>query len=132
MTLEAGLVPAFCFVGRALQVGPPFAVYFLPEVRTMMRFARTVLMLLLMTGWAAAQCGGHAMGSDEKGKKDSATAGHQAMSCCCCKNMSKDAAKTGAAKAGDKDAAKSEAKSEGGMMAGGMACCAKKIGRAHV
>ena len=91
----------------------------------MMRFARTVLMLLLMTGWAAAQCGGHAMGSDEKGKKDSATAGHQAMSCCCCKNMGKDAAKTGAAKAGDKDAAKSEAKSEDGMMAGGMACCAK-------
>lgn len=83
-----------------------------------MKLVRMVLMLFLLAGWAAAQCGGHAMG-DEKGKKDSASAEHKAMCCCCCKNMSKHDAK-----AGDKDAAKPEAKSEGGTMAGGMGCCA--------
>jgi len=87
----------------------------------MMKLARLVLMMFLVAGWAAAQCGGQAMGSDEKGKKDSSAAAEhkhgEGMSCCCCKDMAK--------KAADKDAAKSEAKSEGGMMAGGMGCCAK-------
>ena len=79
----------------------------------MMKLARLVLMLFLMTAWAAAQTGAPA----STDKKDSpAPAGKNAMSCCCCQHM---------AHAADKDAAKSEAKSEGGMMAGGMGCCAK-------
>ena len=92
----------------------------------MMKLARLALMLFLVAGWAAAQCGGQAMATDDKGKKDSATAEHKAMSCCCCKHMGKhDADSKDASQAGDKDAAKSQAKSGGGMMAGGMACCAK-------
>jgi hypothetical protein len=110
----------------------------------MMKLARLVLMLFLVAGWAAAQCGAPATAApdkaNDKGKKDSAAAAehkdgeHKEMSCGCCKNMgkkdadAKDGMKAGtkdASKAGDKDAAKSEAKSEGGMMAGGMDCCAK-------
>ena len=80
--------------------------------------------------------GGHAMGADEKGKKDSSMAAEQKkeMSCGCCKNMmaKKDGMKADnkdAMKDGDKDGAKSEAKSEApkpeGMKAGGgMGCCA--------
>jgi hypothetical protein len=104
-----------------------------------MKLARLVLMLFLVAGWAAAQSGAPAA-ADDKGKKDSAAAAepkdgeHAGMSCGCCKDMAKkdadnkDAMQAGAkdaSKAGDKDAAKSEAKSEGGMMAGGMGCCAK-------
>ena len=103
-----------------------------------MKLARLILMLFLVAGWSAAQCGPPAMGSDEKGKKDSAAAAEpKEMSCGCCKNMgkkgadNKDAAKADnkdAAKSSEKDVAKSEgkseaAKSEGGMMAGGMGCC---------
>jgi hypothetical protein len=90
-----------------------------------MKIARTILMVVLMAGWAAAQCG-HAMGSDDKGKQGSAD--HK-MSCCCCgKDMAKGGMRCGAKdapKADEKGAAKSEAKSEDGRMAGGMGCCAK-------
>ena len=101
-----------------------------------MKLARLVLMLFLVAGWAAAQCGAPAMGSDEKGKKDSpAAAEEKGMSCGCCKNMVKKDGdhKDAAAPASDKEAAKSEAKSEDaksegpkseGTMAGGMGCCA--------
>lgn len=114
----------------------------------MMKLARLVLMLFLVAGWAAAQCGAPATAApdkaNDKGKKDSSATAehkdgeHKEMSCGCCKNMgkkdadNKDAMKADmkagtkdASKAGDKDAAKSEAKSGGGMMAGGMNCCAK-------
>ena len=96
----------------------------------MMRLVRLVLMMFLVAGWAAAQCGGQATASGDKSKKDSPTAAEKKeMSCGCCKDMGKkdaehkDAMKADhkdASKAGDKDAAKSEAKSEGGM-----GCCAK-------
>ena len=83
----------------------------------MMKLARLVLMLFLVAGWAVAQSGAPASSGDTGKKDSSAAAEHKGMSCCCCKNMShKDA--------DHKDAAKSEAKSEGGMMAGGMGCCA--------
>lgn len=100
----------------------------------MTKLVRLVLMLSLVAGWAAAQSGTTAA-ADDKGKKDSSAAaehkhGEQAaMSCGCCKEMAKKdgmkAETKDASKAGDKDAAKSEAKPEGGMMAGGMDCCAK-------
>lgn len=79
----------------------------------MMKLARLVLMLFLVAGWAAAQCGAQTTAAGDKGKKDAAA--KDAM-----KADTKDASK-----AGEKDAAKSEAKSDGGMMAGGMGCCAK-------
>ena len=103
-----------------------------------MKLARLVLMMFLVAGWASAQAGAQATSapdnSNDKGKQDSAAAEHKhgegkAMSCGCCKDMAKkDGMKSeakDASKAADKDAAKSEAKSEGGMMAGGMDCCAK-------
>ena len=96
----------------------------------MMKLARLVLMFFLVAGWAAAQCGGQATASGDKGKKDpSAAAEHKEMSCGCCKDMgkkdadNKDAMKAdnkAASKSSDKDAAKSEAKPEAGM-----GCCAK-------
>jgi hypothetical protein len=104
----------------------------------MMKLARLIVIMFLVASWAVAQSAAPAA-ADDKGKKDaSATAEHKhgeqaAMSCGCCKDMAKkDGMKADAkdaSKAGDKDAgkseAKSEAKSEGGMMAGGMDCCAK-------
>jgi len=101
----------------------------------MMKLARLVLMLFLVAGWAAAQCGAPATAApdktNDKGKEASSAAAehkdgeHKAMSCGCCKDMAKKdgmkAETKDAPKAGDKDAAKSE----GGMMAGGMDCCAK-------
>ena len=99
-----------------------------------MKLARLVLVLFLAAGWAAARCGAQTTTSDDKSKKDSSATAehkdgeHKEMSCGCCKNMGKkDAMKADnkdASKSADKDAAKSEAKSEGGMMAGGMGCCA--------
>lgn len=99
-----------------------------------MKLARLVLMMFVVAGWAGAQCGGQATAAGDKGKDSSAAAEKKEMSCGCCKDMgkkdadSKEAAKSGnkdASLAGDKDAAKSEAKAEGGIMASGMACCAK-------
>jgi hypothetical protein len=97
-------------------------------------------MVFLVAGWAAAQSGTQATTADDKSKKDSAAVAehkdgeHAGMSCGCCKDMAKKDADNKDAmqadtkdvsKAGDKEAAKSEAKAEGGMMAGGMSCCAK-------
>jgi len=105
----------------------------------MMKLARLVLMVFLVAGWAPAQAGAPATAApdkaNDKGKTDSSAAAehkdaeHKGMSCGCCKDMGKKDAAKDAMKAGNKDASKAgdkaAAKSEGGMMAGGMACCAK-------